>query len=52
MPATMCDLATKLPLLIGGLLDRESKLKKGRFREETMTDILTGASLHSPGPIS
>lgn len=50
MPATMCDLATKLPLLIGGLLDRESKLKKGRFREETMTDILTGALAAFAGP--
>lgn len=43
MPTTLCDLATKLPLLIGRLLDREAKLKRGRFREETMTDILTGA---------
>ncbi len=39
----MCDLASKLPLLIGQLLDRESHLKRGRFREETMTDIFTGA---------
>jgi len=43
VPTTLCDLATKLPLLIGRLLDREAKLKRGRFREETMTDILTGA---------
>lgn len=43
MPTTMCDLASKLPLLIGQLLDRESHLKRGRFREETMTDIFTGA---------
>ena len=26
MPATMCDLAATLPLLIGRLLDREAKL--------------------------
>ncbi len=50
MSATMCDLATKLPLLIGGLLDRESKLKRGRFREETMTDIVTGALAAFAGP--
>jgi len=43
MPTTLCNLATKLPLLIGTLLDQEAKLKRGRFREETMTDIITGA---------
>ena len=43
MPASMCDLARKLPLLVGGLLEREKLLKRGRFREETMTDIFTGA---------
>lgn len=45
----MCDLAAKLPLLIGGLLDREAQLKRGRFREETMTDIITGALAAFPG---
>lgn len=40
---TVCELATKLPKIIGGLLDCESKLKRGRFREETLTDIFTGA---------
>lgn len=50
MPATMCDLATKLPLLVGTLLDREAKLQKGRFREETMTDLLTGALAAFAGP--
>lgn len=48
--ATLCDLATRLPLLIGGLLDRETNLKRGRFREETMTDILTGALAAFAGP--
>lgn len=48
--ATICDLAAKLPLLIGGLLDRESKLKRGRFREETMTDIITGTLAAFAGP--
>lgn len=50
MSPTMCDLAAKLPLLIGGLLDRESRLKRGRFREETMTDIFTGALAAFSGP--
>lgn len=50
MPATLCDLATTLPLLIGRLLDREAKLKRGRFREETMTDVLTGALAAFAGP--
>lgn len=48
--ATLCDLATQLPTLIGTLLDREAKLKRGRFREETMTDILTGALAAFAGP--
>jgi hypothetical protein len=48
--ATLCDLATRLPLVIGGLLDREANLKRGRFREETMTDILTGALAAFAGP--
>lgn len=39
----MCDLAKQLPLLVGGILEREKLLKRGRFREETMTDIFTGA---------
>jgi hypothetical protein len=43
-------LATTLPLLIGRLLDREDKLKRGRFREETMTDIFTGALAAFAGP--
>lgn len=50
MSATLCDLATKLPLLIGQLLDRETVLKRGRFREETMTDILTGSLAAFAGP--
>lgn len=48
--ATLCDLATRLPLVIGALLDREANLKRGRFREETMTDILTGALAAFAGP--
>lgn len=50
MTTTMCGLAKRLPLLIGQLLDREAKLKKGRFREETMTDIFTGALAAFSGP--
>ncbi|WNJ89618.1 DUF6615 family protein [Bosea sp. 685] len=48
--ATMCDLAPKLPRLIGVLLDRERHLKRGRFREETMTDLFTGALAAFAGP--
>jgi len=36
--------------LIGQLLDRESYLARGRFREETMTDIFTGALAAFAGP--
>ncbi len=50
MTVTLCDLATRLPLLVGRLLDREAKLKRGRFREETMTDLLTGALAAFAGP--
>lgn len=50
MTATMCELAGKLPQLVANLLDRESKLKRGRFREETLTDIFTGALAAFAGP--
>lgn len=50
MPSSMCDLARTLPLLVGRLLDREGQLKRGRFREETMTDIFTGALAAFAGP--
>ena len=46
----MCELATTLPKLVASLLDRESKLKRGRFREETLTDIFTGALAAFAGP--
>ncbi|MVA58520.1 DUF6615 family protein [Agrobacterium vitis] len=46
----MCDIATKLPILVANLLDRESKLQRGRFREETLTDIFTGALTAFAGP--
>jgi hypothetical protein len=46
----LCDLATNLPILVGSLLDREANLKKGRFREETLTDIVTGALAAFAGP--
>ncbi|ANK90549.1 MULTISPECIES: DUF6615 family protein [Rhizobium] len=47
---TLCDLAAKLPVLVGALLDRETKLKKGRFREETLTDVVTAALATFAGP--
>lgn len=50
MPASLCNLAKTLPLLIGRLLDQEASLKRGRFREETMTDIFTGALAAFAGP--
>ena len=40
---TLCDLADRLPHLIGALPDSESMLKRGRFREETMTDLFNGS---------
>ena len=50
MSATICDLATTLPVLIGTLLDQEARLKKGRFREETLTDIFTASLATFAGP--
>lgn len=47
---TLCELASRLPVLVGALLDREAKLKRGRFREETLTDIFTGALAAFAGP--
>lgn len=47
---TLCDLADRLPHLIGALLDSESILKRGRFREETMTDLFTGSLAAFAGP--
>ncbi|MBB3694875.1 DUF6615 family protein [Sphingomonas sp. BK580] len=50
MAANLCELASTLPRLIGTLLDREAKLKKGRFREETLTDVLTASLAAFAGP--
>lgn len=47
---TLCELATKLPMLVETLLDREATLKRGRFREETMTDIFTASLATFAGP--
>ena len=49
-PTSLCGLAATLPLLIGHLLDQEAKLSRGRFREETLTDIFTGALAACAGP--
>ncbi|SFH15719.1 DUF6615 family protein [Methylobacterium gossipiicola] len=50
MTQTLCDLASSLPGLIGIILDRESKLKRGRFREETLTDVFVAALAAFAGP--
>ncbi|WP_114226591.1 MULTISPECIES: DUF6615 family protein [Sphingomonas] len=50
MPVTLCDLAAKLPLVIGRFLDRERLLQRGRFGETTMTDIFTTALTAFAGP--
>lgn len=50
MAANLCELASTLPRLIGTLLDREARLKKGRFREETLTDVLTASLAAFAGP--
>jgi len=50
MAANICELASTLPRLIGTLLDREAGLKKGRFREETLTDVLTASLAAFAGP--
>lgn len=36
--------------MIGAILDRESKLKRGRFREETLTDVFVAALAGLAGP--
>lgn len=41
--STLCDLSSTLPQIVGALLDRETKLQRGRFREETLTDIVTAS---------
>lgn len=43
-----CDLATRLPVMIADFLDIEQKLKR-RFREDSVTDILTASLLSLPG---
>jgi hypothetical protein len=50
MTKEICELATTLPRLVANLLDRESKLRRGRFREETLTDIFTSALAAFAGP--
>jgi len=50
LAATLCRLATTLPDLVATLLDQEDVLKRGRFREETFTDIFTGSMAAFAGP--
>lgn len=50
MTNTLCDLAVALPRVVGALLDRESKLRRGRFREETLTDVCVAALAAFAGP--
>lgn len=38
---TLCNFAHRTPRVIGNLLDQESRLKRGNFREETLTDVFT-----------
>lgn len=47
---SLCDLSRTLPQLVANLLDREDKLQRGRFREETLTDIFTAALAAFAGP--
>lgn len=50
MTGTLCDLVATLPVLVGTLLDREAKLKRGRFREETLTDMFVASLAAFAGP--
>jgi hypothetical protein len=46
----MCNLANTLPRLIGQFLDSEARLKRGRFREESITDMITASLAVFAGP--
>lgn len=46
--ASPCELATRLPGMIGDFLDIEQNLKR-RFREDSITDILIASLLSLPG---
>lgn len=50
MVGTICDLAWQVPRVVGTLLDRERKLKRGRFREETLTDVFVASLAGFAGP--
>lgn len=50
MTGTLCDLVATLPELVGTLLDRETTLKRGRFREETLTDMFVASLAAFAGP--
>jgi hypothetical protein len=47
---TLCELANSMPVVIGALLDREARLIRGRFREETLTDLLVASLAAFAGP--
>lgn len=46
---TACELAREFPAELADFMDLETGIRSGRFREETMTDLLLAALVKLPG---
>jgi hypothetical protein len=46
---TACELAHEFPAQLAQFMDLEMRIGRGRFREETMTDLLLAALVRLPG---
>lgn len=47
---TICDVGKRFPGFVAAFLQREGELKRGRFREETLTDMFAAALVPFAGP--
>lgn len=47
---TMCDVGRQFPGFVAAFLQREGELQRGRFREETLTDMFAAALVPFAGP--
>jgi hypothetical protein len=47
---TLCDIARRFPLYVAEILECENKLRRGHFREETLTDLLAASIVPFAGP--
>ncbi|WP_322111442.1 hypothetical protein PJ900_17955 [Tistrella mobilis] len=46
----ICEIVRRLPAIVASMLDQEKNMSRGKFREETFTDLLVASLLLNAGP--